>query len=122
MHAACGTSAGRGVFDSWARPDGNAYAIEIADIARCTELHAVGHVAAVLRYYAKNMDVTLRPRGQRFNLDQRRRGAGAGASPGSPINRASSDPQKRDDVVKGEGRSRRGAKAEAALGSSWALE
>lgn len=34
-----------------------------------------------------------------------------GASPGSPINRASSDPQKRDDVVKGEGRSRRGAKA-----------
>lgn len=41
---------------------------------------------------------------------------GAGASPGSPINRASSDPQKRDDVVKGEVRSRRGAKA--ALGGS----
>ncbi|EGI59774.1 hypothetical protein G5I_12061 [Acromyrmex echinatior] len=94
MHAACGTSAGCAVFDSRTRLDGNAYAIEIADIVRCTELDGVEHVAAVLRYYAKNMDVTLRPRGQRFNLDQRRRGAAwcgadadADASPGSPINR-----------------------------------
>ena len=66
MHAACGTSAGRAVFDSRARLDGNAYAIEIADIARCTELDGVEHIAAVLRYYAKNMDVTLVSRKNSF--------------------------------------------------------
>lgn len=55
----------------------------------------------------------------RPQVQSRSEAAWCGASPGSPINRASSDPQKRDDVVKGEGRSRRGAKA--ALGSSWAL-
>lgn len=46
-----------------------------------------------------------------LEVQSRSEAAWRGASPGSSINRASSDPQKRDDVVKGVGRSRRGAKA-----------